>query len=284
MLKKIDCVMVYTHHLADAALFYQEVFGLRQIWQDAGAVGLVFPESDTEIVLHTDPDMPSKAEVHYLVADTLEAVNSVRQKRCEVLVEPFDIAIGKCAVIQDPFGTRLCILDMTKGPRPIQSKVKPDIHIRPSQPFDQERVAKLMQELWGEDRVVSHGQEFITSQLPALMAYHQTKFVGLLTYQIRGDTCEVVTINNFGEVRGAGSALIERVKAVAQAQGCKRLFLCTTNDNLEALAFYQKRGFRLIRVCPNAVDEARRLKPSIPLVAGNGIAIRDELELELRLV
>lgn len=75
---------------------------------------------------------------------------------------------------------------------------------------------------------------------------------------------------------------IERVKALAPAQGCKRLFLSTTNDNLEALAFYQKRGFRLIRVCPNAVDEARRLKPSIPLVAGNGIAIRDELELELR--
>lgn len=54
-------------------------------------------------------------EVHYLVEDAVSAVQILQTKGCRVLVEPFDIAIGKCAVIEDPFGTRLCILDMTKG-------------------------------------------------------------------------------------------------------------------------------------------------------------------------
>lgn len=59
-----------------------------------------------------------------------------------------------------------------------------------------------------------------------------------------------------------------------------RIWLITTNDNLNALGFYQKRGFRIKAVYPGAVDEARRIKPEIPLAASNGIPIRDEIELE----
>lgn len=117
MLKKIDCVMVYTDRLEEAARFYTDVFGLNLVWRDAESVGLVFPESDAEIVLHTNANLLSKLEVHYLVENVSEAVETLRQKGCEVQVEPFDIAIGKCAVIRDPFGTQLSILDMTKGPR-----------------------------------------------------------------------------------------------------------------------------------------------------------------------
>jgi N-acetylglutamate synthase-like GNAT family acetyltransferase len=77
--------------------------------------------------------------------------------------------------------------------------------------------------------------------------------------------------------------LIEAVAAAARASGCRRVWLITTNDNLTALAFYQKRGFVLTALHPNAVAASRKLKPEIPLVAENGIPIRDELELELRL-
>lgn len=117
MLRKIDCVMVYTDRLGEAVRFYTDGLGLKPIWREAESVGLVFPESDAEIVLHTDANLPSKLEVHYLVENVSEAVETLRQKGCEVQVEPFDIAIDKCAVIKDPFGTRLSILDMTKGPR-----------------------------------------------------------------------------------------------------------------------------------------------------------------------
>lgn len=71
---------------------------------------------------------------------------------------------------------------------------------------------------------------------------------------------------------------------MARRAGCTRLWLVTTNDNLDALRFYQRRGFRLSRLRPGAVDLSRQtLKPEIPEVGTFGIAIRDELELELDL-
>ncbi len=119
ILRKIDCVMIRVDDIETAATYYAEVFGLHPQWRGDDSIGLVFPESDAEIVLHNDPNMPSSVEVHYLADDVVVAVEDYTAKGCHVLVEPFDITIGKCAVIQDPFGTRLCILDMTKGPRPL---------------------------------------------------------------------------------------------------------------------------------------------------------------------
>ncbi|HKF16631.1 MAG TPA: VOC family protein [Candidatus Dormibacteraeota bacterium] len=116
-LRKIDCVMIRVADARAAAEFYSSVFGLRRLWEDDTAIGLVFPESDAEIVVHTDADIPSDVEVHYLVDDVVEATKAFVAGGCRMLVEPFDIVIGKCAVIADPFGTRLCILDSTRGPR-----------------------------------------------------------------------------------------------------------------------------------------------------------------------
>ncbi len=115
MLRKIDCVMIRVPDVKAAMTYYAEVFGLQPVWWSAQAAGLVFPESDAEIVVHCQPDIPSNVEVHYLVDDVFVAVQTYMAKGCQLLVAPFDIAIGKCAVIEDPFGTRLCILDMTKG-------------------------------------------------------------------------------------------------------------------------------------------------------------------------
>lgn len=117
MLKKIDCVMIRVDDMEGATAYYSEVFGLRPVWRDKISTGLAFPEMAPEIVLHCSPDIPSRVEVHYLVDDVISAVQVLATKGCRILVEPFDIVIGKCAVIQDPFGTRLCLLDMTKGPR-----------------------------------------------------------------------------------------------------------------------------------------------------------------------
>ena len=119
MLRKIDCVMIRVDDIQAAADYYANVFGLLPQWSAEDSIGLRFPESDAEIVVHNSPDIPSNVEVHYLVDDVVIAVTNYAAKGCDVLIEPFDIAIGKCAVIADPFGTRLCILDMTKGPRPL---------------------------------------------------------------------------------------------------------------------------------------------------------------------
>jgi predicted enzyme related to lactoylglutathione lyase len=118
MLKKIDCVMIRVADLEAATAYYGEVFGLRLLWRDDLSVGLGLPETDAEIVLHCNPDIPGPIEVYYLVDNVEVAVQLFREKGCQVLVEPFDIPIGLCAIIQDPFGTVLSILDMSKGPRP----------------------------------------------------------------------------------------------------------------------------------------------------------------------
>lgn len=119
MLRKIDCIMIRVDDVEAAARYYSSVFGLHPRWSGDGAIGLIFPESDAEVVLHSDPAIPSSVEVYYLVDDAVAAVGHYTAQGCHVLVEPFDITIGKCAVIRDPFGTRLCILDMTKGSRPL---------------------------------------------------------------------------------------------------------------------------------------------------------------------
>lgn len=117
MLKKIDCVLIRVDDLEAAVAYYAGVFGLRVLWRDAGQVGLGLPETDAEIVLHSEGGVPCEVEVHYLVDNVPSAVAALVGQGCTVLVEPFEIAIGHCAVIQDPFGTRLSILDMSKGPR-----------------------------------------------------------------------------------------------------------------------------------------------------------------------
>lgn len=82
---------------------------------------------------------------------------------------------------------------------------------------------------------------------------------------------------------GGNRALLAAVEEAARAAGCKRLWLITTNDNLAALRFYQRRGYALVAVHRAALDGARQLKPGIPLVGRSGVPLRDELELEKRL-
>jgi lactoylglutathione lyase len=116
--KKIDCVMIRVDDVVAGEKFYSEVFGLKPLWREPGSVGMKFAETNAEIVLHNNANIPNKVEVHYLVDDVVAAVMRYAEKGCRVLVPPFDVLIGKCAVIQDPFGTTICLLDQTSGRRP----------------------------------------------------------------------------------------------------------------------------------------------------------------------
>ena len=126
-LKKIDCVMVRVADVAAAAAYYGRVFGLRPLWTETAPahtmVGLGFPETDAELVLHDDAGIPRAVEVHYLVDDVGAATEHLRREGCAITVPPFAITIGKCAVVRDPFGATLCLLDMSTGPRAIGSAV-----------------------------------------------------------------------------------------------------------------------------------------------------------------
>lgn len=154
--------------------------------------------------------------------------------------------------------------------------------VRPLGEGDREWVRDTLHELWGET-VVSRGAVHDPTALPGVVAEEGGERVGLLTYRIDGADCEVVTIDAFPEGAGAGTALLEAAAGAARDAGCRRVWLITTNDNLRALRFYQRRGLRLVAVHPNALARSRELKPSIPEIGLDGIPLRDELELELRL-
>ncbi|HKA04811.1 MAG TPA: GNAT family N-acetyltransferase [Acidimicrobiales bacterium] len=106
--------------------------------------------------------------------------------------------------------------------------------------------------------------------------------VGLLTYADAGEEVEVVTIHVEAEGRGAGRALMDAIRARAESVGACRLWLSTTNDNVRAIAFYQRWGMDLVELRHDAVARSRAVKPSIPLVS-DGIPVRHELVFEVRL-
>ncbi len=155
--------------------------------------------------------------------------------------------------------------------------------IRSILPDDQIWIRAFMVEHWGAVEVVSRGRIYSADQLPGFIAHSSGAPVGLITYHLTGDDCEIVTINSVVPASGIGSALIARVRQMALVAGCRRLWLITTNDNLPALGFYQKKGFRITAVYPNAIETSRRLKPAIPRIGMAGIPIRDEIELEMQL-
>lgn len=144
-------------------------------------------------------------------------------------------------------------------------------------------IAAIVRQSWGETRVIAHGQEYDAATLPALIAEADGEVVGVLTYAAGDDECEIVSIDALRRHLGIGTALIDAMVELARDRGWQRIVLTTTNDNLDALRFYQRRGFRLHTLRPGAVDDSRRLKPSIPDLGDYDIPIRDELELVLNI-
>lgn len=154
------------------------------------------------------------------------------------------------------------------------------IAVRPLAEGDRGWLSEFVVERWGEPIAIGGGRVHQVDLLPGFVAFDDGRRVGVVTYAIDGEDCEVVTIDAIEEGRGIGTALIQRLAEHARSSGCRRLHLITTNDNLRAIRFYQRRGFRLIAVRVNALDESRRVKPSIPQIGMHGIPLRDELVFE----
>ncbi|MEY9844668.1 GNAT superfamily N-acetyltransferase [Streptacidiphilus sp. BW17] len=157
-----------------------------------------------------------------------------------------------------------------------------DFRVRAAGPDDRERISELLGMSWGGAAVVAHGTVYDALHLPALLAERDGRVVGLLTYTLSPGGLEVVTLDAVPPRGGVGSALLDAGVVVARRAGAARLWLVTTNDNLDALRFYQRRGLRIVSVAPGAVDAARLVKPSIPETGEYGIPLHDELTLELR--
>lgn len=136
---------------------------------------------------------------------------------------------------------------------------------------------------WGSDRIVSGGRVRKLAELDGFVAAEGCEIIGAVTYRTEGAECEIVSLDSALENRGTGTALLNAAVRAAGENGCRRVFLFTTNDNTRAIRFYQKRGFDMAGFFRNAVEKARKIKPEIPETGDDGIPIRHELELEFLL-
>ena len=162
----------------------------------------------------------------------------------------------------------------------LQSSWMESVQIVPYEIEQHPWAARLLEQRWGGTQIVSRGRVHQAERLPGFAALRDDQPAGLVTYNIFNNECEIVSLDSLYEGRGVGSALVGAVIELAMRQNRRRVWLITTNDNLPALRFYQKRGFKLTAVYPNALEISRKLKPQIPLTGLDGILLRDEIELE----
>lgn len=183
---------------------------------------------------------------------------------------------GRCAA-----GTRT--IHAFGGQRIKGTKAK-DFTLVPVDPENRAEVSRFIEEHWFGLQIALRGRLVDMTEADGIAAYGaDKKIAGLVTYAINGAECEILSLDSVCEGCGIGTRLLELAEERARDAQCRKVKLITTNDNIRALEFYQKRGFSITAVNVNAVKKSREVKASIPLVGENGIPIRDEIELEKRI-
>jgi len=134
---------------------------------------------------------------------------------------------------------------------------------------------------WFSTDMIVRGEIIDMTVLDGFVVYEGENILGLLTYKIDGTECEIIYLDSLSENQGIGTALVSKVIETAKKNACTKIKLITTNDNINAMRFYQKRGFDMVRIYHNALDVSRKLKPSIPLVGEFGIPLKHEIEFEM---
>ncbi len=112
LIRKVDCVRLYVTNLEEGLSFYRDRLGHELIWRTETAAGLRLPDSEAELVIQTERQGP---ETDLLVDSADEAAKFIEQAGCKIIVSPFDIQIGRCVAVEDPWGNVLVLLDGSKG-------------------------------------------------------------------------------------------------------------------------------------------------------------------------
>jgi GNAT superfamily N-acetyltransferase len=182
--------------------------------------------------------------------------------------------IGRC-------GSSVIAADDTFHRMEVGEETGPLIAVREQRPDDLAWAAERDAEAWGGPLIARRGELLDLREYPAVVAELAGERAGLARYAIRGDACELLSLESTSAGHGIGRALMDAVLAKAIDAGCRRLWVVTTNDNTRAIRVYQQWGFNLAALHRNAItDERRTLKPQIPELGMDGIPLRHEIELE----
>lgn len=148
---------------------------------------------------------------------------------------------------------------------------------------DKAWLKKVSLEEYGGEFCVFLGRKFYMEDLEGFYLGDESKRLGLITYEIRDHLCEIMTLNAFIKFRGTGSKLLKKIIEKAKNRNCNKIIVRTTNDNLDAIRFYQRRNFKIVKIYKNALDQDRKLKKSIPKIGDYKIPMQDAIELEFLL-
>jgi GNAT superfamily N-acetyltransferase len=152
-----------------------------------------------------------------------------------------------------------------------------------TEPVDQEYIRKHITEHWGLP-IVSTRRTYDPGDLQGLGYRDEWGEVqGLITWHIEGDCAEIVTVDAFQQGRHIGGRLLNAVEVELLRRGVKQVRIVTTNDNLRAVAFYVRHGYRMTRIDLDGMERVRKLKPNVPRTGIDGLPLRDMIELEKEL-
>lgn len=146
---------------------------------------------------------------------------------------------------------------------------------------NKQQINTFITDHWFSTKMIIRGKIVDMTKVDGIIAMDADKIVGLLTYVINNDTCEITSLDSLQEGCGIGTALVNKIISIAKEKKCNRIIVVTTNDNINAIRFYQKRGFDMARLYHNALDVSRKLKPEIPLIGENSILLKHEIEFEI---
>jgi len=145
---------------------------------------------------------------------------------------------------------------------------------------DRAFLEEMLRLRWSGGSLPLRGKMIAPRDVEALAAYDGERLAGLATWRREGDALYLLTLNNITDQRGVGVALLAAMIKLAREQGTPLIRCIVTNDNVNALRFYQRRGFRIIAVYPGVIDTIRATFPHVPEIGHDRIPMRDEIELE----
>ncbi|WP_395172646.1 GNAT family N-acetyltransferase [Roseibium alexandrii] len=151
------------------------------------------------------------------------------------------------------------------------------VNIHATTAEDHADVLQLLNDRWTSPDMIIENETIDASRLPGYTARADGELVGLVTLIKRPEEWEILTLDSFNRWDGVGSRLLQAVVEEAKASHIHRLTVRTSNDNLDAFRFYQRRGFRLERIGFGVIDAEREKNPGIPLTGDYGIEIHDEV-------
>lgn len=139
----------------------------------------------------------------------------------------------------------------------------------------------IIEKEWGGNPLLVRGLSYYPDQLPGLIAFDGDTRIGFLSYEMRDDVCEIIAFEVFSKFSGIGTKMLNVLIDICRQKNCRQIYLMTTNDNMDALRFYQRRGFCITAIHVDSMRKSRAIKSTIPMTGDFGIPLRDEIDLVL---